>query len=146
MALKVKAFRDPAIAKDIWPIVSDSEWRQKAMGKAERQVLGMLVEAFSAFLAQQQGDWAWHLPHYLAELAEQEDDEKRLHDIFLYVIHTSQSADSVSGVQRLLQGSKKAVFHPWVQEYHDQAVAMYPCYPPWVQGRMRALLASLHVQ
>ena len=145
MALKAKAFADPAIAKDIWAIVSDREWRRKAMGKAELQVFGMLVEAFTAFLAQHQGAWAWHLPHYLAELAEKEDDEKRLHDIFLYVIYASLSSDTVSAIQRLLQGSKKAILAPWVQAYRDQSDAMYAWYPPWVQGRMRALLASLHV-
>ena len=65
--------------------------------------------------------------------------------LFLYVIHTSLASDTVSAVRRLLRGDQKAKFVEYVKEYREWAEAMRSDYPPWVAGKLRGLMASMHV-
>jgi hypothetical protein len=146
MSLKAHAHNNPTIAAPAWEILSDAEWRQKVMGTVDLPVLGLLIEAFSFLAARHQGKWFTLMPQYLAELCEKADDDQRRHDLFLYVLHISLTSDTVSAVRRLLRGQQKAKFVDLVKGYRAQTEAMWAFYPPWVQGRLRALLASLHVQ
>jgi hypothetical protein len=96
-------------------------------------------------LADNRDKWFSHLPHYIAELCEQEEDEERRRVLFLYVIHTSLASDTVSAVRRLLRGDQKAKFVDFVKEYRARAEVMRSDYPPWVAGKLRGLMASMHV-
>jgi len=115
------------------------------LGTIEERVLGLLIEGFSILGASEQGLWFSELPHYVAELCESADDDERRQQLFLYVIHLSLASDTVSAVRRLLRGQQKAKFDETVQGYREGIEARWSKYPPWVQGRMRGLLASLRV-
>lgn len=78
-------------------------------------------------------------------LLETEEDEERKRVLFLYVIYTSLASDTVSAVRRLLRGGQKAKFVEHVKEYRDHVEAMCYHYPPWVAGKLRGLMASMHV-
>ena len=53
--------------------------------------------------------------------------------------------ETVSAVHRLLRGNKKAVFMPLAESYRAHVESHWSLYPSWVQAKLRALLASLHV-
>ena len=108
-------------------------------------MLGMLVEGFTAFLEASQGKWLVQFPHFMAELCEKANDDERRRDLFLYVVYSSLASDTVSAIQRLLQGTQKAKFVTLVKEYREHVESTWAQYPPWVQGRMRGLLASFRV-
>jgi hypothetical protein len=45
----------------------------------------------------------------------------------------------------VLRGEQKAKFVEFAKEYRDRVEAMRSDYPPWVAGKRRGLMASLHV-
>jgi hypothetical protein len=145
MALKARVQTDPTVAEGLWEVVSDAEWRNSVLGNADQQVQALLIESLSMLLIDNQGKWFSQLPHYIAELCEKEEDENRKRALFMYVIHTSLVSDTVSAVQRLLRGNQKSNFMDYVKEYRAQVDTMRSDYPPWVAGKMRGLMASMHV-
>ncbi|MDP6631337.1 MAG: hypothetical protein QGH42_04425 [Kiritimatiellia bacterium] len=145
LALKAKAYTEPTIAEGVWEIVSDATWRKEVLGSVEMQVQGLLIESLSVLLVDNREKWFALLPHYIADLCENTEDEERRRVLFLYVVHTSLASDTVSAVRRLLRGEQKAKFVEFAKEYRDQAEAMRSDYPPWVAGKLRGLMASLHV-
>ena len=145
LALKAKAYTEPTIAEGVWEVVSDATWRKEVLGSAEIQVQALLIESLSVLLVDNREKWFSLLPHYIADMCEHTKDEERRRVLFLYVVHTSLASDTVSAVRRLLRGEKKAKFVEFAKEYRDQAEAMRPDYPPWVAGKLRGLMASLHV-
>lgn len=52
---------------------------------------------------------------------------------------------TVSAMRRLLKCDQKARFAELAAEYRAHVDAMWTAYPSWVQGRLRGLLANLHV-
>ena len=86
-----------------------------------------------------------YLPHFIAELCEEEEDEESRRNLFLYVIHTSPAADNVSAVCRLIRGGKKVKYVEYIKEYREHVESSLSGYPPWVAGKLRGLLASLHI-
>jgi len=138
-------YTDPAVVAGVWEVLSDGEWRQRVLGVVEERVLGLLFEAFSILQVANKDKWFTLLPHYIAELCEKTDNDERRRHLFLYVVLTSLASDTVSAVRRLLRGSQKAKFVEMVREYRERVESMWAQYPPWVQGRLRGLLANLHV-
>jgi hypothetical protein len=143
MALKAKAYDDPAVANGVWDVLSDNEWRQRVLVSVEERVLGLLIEALGVLEVQNQDKWFSLLPHYIAELCEKAESEERRRLLFLYVVHTSLASDTVSAVRRLLRGDQKTKFARFVTEYRESIEGMWAGYPSWVQGRLRSLLANL---
>ncbi len=145
IVLKAKVYTDLTIAKGVWEVVCDAEWRKNVLGNLDQVVQGLLLESLSMLSVDNRDNGFSHLPHYIAELCEKEQDEERRRVLFLYVIYTSLASDTVSAVRRLLRGDQKAKFVEHVKEYRARAEAMRSVYPPWVAGKLRGLLASMHV-
>lgn len=145
IALKAMVYTDPAVSEGVWEVVSDAEWRKTVLGGVKQQIQDILIESLSMLLVDNRDKWCSHLPHYIAELCEKEEDEERIRILFLYVIHTSLASDTVSAVRRLLKGDQKAKFVEYVKEYRAQVEVMRSDYPPWVAGKLRGLMASMHV-
>jgi len=145
LALKTKVYIDPTTADSVWEVISDSKWRYTVLVGLDPQVQGLLIEALVLLLIDNRDKWLSHLPHYLAELCEKEENSARRRLLFLYVIHTSIASDTVSAVRRLLRGDQKEKFIELAAECRAGVDAMRSHYPPWVAGKMRGLMASLHV-
>jgi hypothetical protein len=145
VALKAKAYTDPTIAKGVWEVISDVQWRLQVLGNVDTLVLGLLIEALSILQVHNREEWFSLLPHYIAELCEKTDNEERRRHLFFYVLHTSLTSETVSAVRRLLRGNHKARFIGLAKEYRDQVEAMRSEYPPWVAGKIRGLIANLRV-
>ena len=145
IALKAKVYTDPILAEGLCEIISDAEWRKDILGGVDQQVQDLLIESLNMLLIDNGDKWSTHLPHYIAELCEKEEDEERRRVLFLYVIHTSLASDTVSAVRRLLRGDQKAKFVEYVNEYRSRVEVMHFYYPPWVAGKLRGLMASMHV-
>jgi len=144
IALKTKVYTDPTIAEGVWEIVSDAEWRKNVLEGVEHHVQFLLIESLM-LLVDNRDKWFSYLPHYIAELCEKEKDEEHRRVLFLYVIYTSLASDTVSAVSRLLRGDQKVKFVEYVKEYRVRVEAMRSDYPPWVAGKLRGLMASMHV-
>ncbi len=145
LALKAKAFTDPKVTEGVWEVISDAEWRESVLASVETQVQGLLIEALSILQVVNREKWFSLLPHYIADLCEKSEDEERRRILFIYVLHTSLASDTVSAVRRLLRGDQKAKFVEFAKEYRDRVEAMRSDYPPWVAGKLRGLIANLHV-
>lgn len=144
-ALKAKAYIDPTISEEVWDIVSDNVWRKDVLGGLETKVQGLLIESLSILLINNREKWFAHLPHYIADLCENSEDEEQRRLLFLFVIQTSLASETVSAVRRLLRGEQKAKFVGLAKEYRSQIQALRANYPPWVSGKMRSLMASFHI-
>ena len=103
------------------------------------------LEALVIFQADAREKWFSLFPHYIAEVCEKTDNDERRHQLFQYVLYTSLVSDTVSAVRRLLKGDQRVRFAKFIQDYRASVEAMWSDYPSWVQGRLRGLLASLHV-
>jgi hypothetical protein len=145
LALKRKVLIDPTVVEGIWEIISNFEWRKNVLGNIEYHVQALLIESLCTLLIQNGGKWYSYLPHFIAELCENEQDEEHRRVLFLYVIHTSLASDTVSAVHRLIRGEHKAKFMAYVKEYRDRVETIRYDYPPWVAGKLRGLMASMHV-
>jgi hypothetical protein len=145
VALKAKAYTDPPVAKGVWEVISDVRWRLEVLANVDALVLGLLIEALSILQVDNRDEWFSLLPHYIAELCEKTDNEERRRHLFYYTLHTSLTSETVSAVRRLLRGNHKAKFIGLIKEYRDQAEAMRSEYPPWVAGKIRGLIANLHI-
>ncbi len=145
LALKAKAYTDPQFAEGVWAVVSDAEWRERVLARAETWVQDQLIEVLSILQLDNREKWFSLLPHYIADLCEKAEDEERRRILFLYVLHTSLASDTVSAIRRLLCGDQKSKFVEFVKEYRDHVEAMRSKYPPWVASKVRGLIANLHV-
>ncbi len=145
LALKAGAYTNPALASAVWEVVSDADWRRNVLGTVEERVLGLLIEALAIIQIDAREKWFFLFPLYLADLCETTGDNDRRRQLFMYVLHTSLVADTIGAVRRLLNGDQKARFKEIVKDYRDHVEEMWDEYPPWVQGRLRGLFASLHV-
>ena len=145
LALKAKAYTDPALASAVWEVLSDAEWRQGVLGAVEDRVLGLVIEALAILQADSREKWFSLFPHYIADLCEKTENDERRRQLFLYVIHTSLASDTVSAVRRLLKSDKEARFTKVIEDYRKHVEAIWKGYPPWVQGRLRGFLASIHI-
>ncbi|MBU4274170.1 MAG: hypothetical protein KKA28_20265 [Planctomycetes bacterium] len=146
LILKSLVYKNQLEAISVWDIFADMEWRQKVLNSIEDRVLWILIEALSALQVRDQEKWIFLLPHYLAEVCEKSENVERQRQLFMYVLHTSLISDTVSAVHRLLRGDQKAKFAQFAKEYRELVDNMWSYYPAWVQGRLRGLLASLHVE
>ncbi len=145
LALKAGAYTNPDLAPAVWEVVSDADWRRTVLETVEERVLGLLVEALAVFQIDAREKWSFLLPLYLAELCETTDDDERRRQLFMYVLHTSLAGDTIGAVRKLVNGDQRALFKEIIKDYRAHVEEMWDEYPPWVQGRLRGLLASLHV-
>lgn len=146
LALKRKVLIDPTLAEEVWEVISDFEWRKDVLGCVNYHVQALLIESLCILLIENGGQWYSYLPHFIADLCEKEQDEEHRRILFLYVIHTSLASDTVSAVRRLLRGEHKAKFMEYVKEYRNRVENIRYDYPPWVLGKLRGLMASMHVR
>jgi hypothetical protein len=145
LCLKAKTYTDPVIAKGVWEVISNADWRLKVLTTIDPQVLGILIEAFSILQLYSGDDWFSFLPHYIAELCEKAEDEERRRILFFCVLHISLASDTVSAVRRLLRGDYKEKFIQLAEEYRKGIETIRSSLPPWVAGKIRGLVASLRV-
>lgn len=144
-ALRAKAYTDPAIIEDIWGIISESDWRKNIFSSIDKQSFCFLFESFNTLFAGKQGKWSSQLPHYIAELCENEEDNSYRRFLFQLVLYSSLASDTVSAVQRLVRGSKKGKFTEFVIEYRLFFEFNRSAYPEWIAGKIRSLMTSMHV-
>ena len=145
VALKASAYTNLGIAAEVWGVLSDRGWRQRVFLRIEERVLGILIEALLILQVEKQGEWFSLLPHYLAEVCEKAEDDERRRFLFLCVLHASSASDTVSAVRRLLHGEQRARFVGIMNDYRQNIENIWSDCPEWAQGRLRGLLASLHV-
>lgn len=143
--LRMKAYTDKALESSIGKILSDIDRRKQVFGSAEEGVLGILMEALTILQVQTQEKWSLLLSHYIAEVCEQTEDEDRCRQLFLFLLYSSLASDTVSAIRRLLKGDRKARFDKYSKEFRKYVESMWPCYPHWVQGRLRGLMECLLV-
>ncbi len=130
----------------IFGVLTDEKWRIEVLSKVDESILDRLIDGFSTLQASDPDRWSSTLPHCLAELCERNDDESRVRELVFYVLHASLLSDSVSAVRRLLHGENPGKYLKAVKEYRASIQGAWGLYPPWIQGRLRGLLANLYVE
>lgn len=146
LALNNRAHCAPeTFSAPVLEVLSDATWRKEILSGVDESILDRLVDGFSTLQTSDPKRWATTLPHCLAELCEHEEDENRIRERVFYVLHASLLSDSVSAVRRLLHGENKSKYLKAIEEYRASIQRAWGLYPPWVQGRLRGLLACLYL-
>lgn len=144
LAVKAKAYMDPASIDSIWEIFADVNWRKNVLAIVDPRVQNLIIEAMAMLRVEDREKWI-QAPHYIAELCEKTADQERRRILFLYVIYASLATDTVSAVQRLLRGDQRAQFAEYAKDFCERVEAMRTIYPPWVVSKLRGLIANMHV-
>ena len=143
---KNSVFTEEVPLDAIWNCLNDSLWREAAFRKSHPIVLVLVFDALNEIQTRYQEKWSYHLPHFYAVECENViDNKERLQHLFAYTIRSSVCADSISAIQRLLLGKYKTEFLEEVEYWQKHLSQIQKWAPEWVKGRLRAVLATLHI-
>jgi len=145
LAFKSKVYLDPQIYEAIWGVISNEKWRSEVLGKIDTTILWLLFESISILQVHARGDWFYILPHYIADMCEIVEEDNRRQELFIYVLLSSLAADSYSAIKKILRGANKEKYKDILISCVQYFDTMRPTYPPWVTGRLRALIANLRI-
>lgn len=140
------AYSGVAPLNDIWDCLMDEEWRYEASHKLDLRAMESLVDAIDEIASQHRDKWRLSLPHIYALFCESTtDDEQRMKVFFAFTIFSSVATGTVSGIERLLRGKSQEQIADYVEQWRSQLRKLIPITPQWAAGRIRAVLASLHI-
>jgi hypothetical protein len=111
----------------------------------DNTVFDLLMEAFSLLQIDNSEKLFSLFPHYIAEFCENTDDKERRRYLFFYLIHACLATESFRALKRVLRGEHKGKYIELVKEFRARVDSMQRYYPPWVSGRLRALIANMRV-
>ncbi len=145
-ALFVMVSTQETSEESIWEIITDTEWRKDFFSKVESDTLGMTFRAFNELMLHASDNkWRYHLPHMFAIGCEHVlDDDDRRNLLFFCTVMLCSGTDSVSAIERLLNGKNRHYFHSDVDKMRKSLESIQKLAPQLAAGRMRALLAILH--
>ena len=93
---------------DLWQRLQDAQWRRTVFEEGDIEPLCMICDILIEVLAKANPEWAVHLPHFLAAAYEacagDEAQRERCEYLLTFVIIASISTQTVSAVERLVQG------------------------------------------
>jgi hypothetical protein len=136
---------NPSVGEKVWDVVADADWRKEILATREANTFSMLMEILNRLMIQCKGDWSSELPHFVAEMTEQSNDDEKRSNLFYLVLHLCMASETTSAVRRLLRGNQKEQYLEQVRKYREVVVKEQNKYPAWVQAKIRGLLAELYV-
>ena len=145
--VRLAAYCGDAPCVDIWDSFADSCWREQVLAKGEAQSVELLCNAaIQLQLADPAHEWRSYLPHFLAMTCEDlAADRERKRLLFAYTIIASIAVDSVSAVERLLNGIHRRDYEPFVEKWRERIERLTPVAPAWIAANLRGMKASLYI-
>ena len=126
----------------VWEVVSDDDWRSRALLEWELNLVQLLGEALLLVQAHRDGQWHSHLPHLFAlAFAEATGDRREL--LFGFAVLASIRAGSTSAVERMLSGPDRANRLELAKHWLGILRGMQHLAPRWVYARLRPFFLCL---
>jgi hypothetical protein len=130
----------------VWDCISDLEWRKKTLQHLHPRALMIIFHALTMIQIYNGKKWASDLPHFFASTCEELSSNRNQQNLwFNLTILSSISSDTVSAIERLLQGSHRKEFVEDVVFWRQQIEEIQNISPEWISSKMRAFMASLYV-
>lgn len=143
-ALRVLAFQGTAPRDVMWGSFSSEDWRQRVFQECSLDVLEALLHSARHLQFVGGDDWRTATPHFFAqECLRAHDTQERRSALLLMTVVSSIAADAVSAVQRIVTSEHRAQLEEDLQYLREQLVAVHRVAPPWLAGRIRAVLSVL---
>lgn len=129
----------------VWKLLSDVSWRNEALTSIADNALESLFVAFTVGFEPIDEDWTAHLTHVYATACEAAlAGSERRRVLFWFTACSGLHTYSVSGLQRLLSGSERSSYLEMLPELRTW-LQMSRNAPPWLVGRIRAILSAVSV-
>lgn len=146
LLLRQRAQMNTLPLDDLWTLVRDDQWREGALLSDNRYVYEFLFDTFLAIHVHNDDKWRSELPHIFALTCDKAQPGESQNMLFAFVVASAISIGNVSALERLLKGSTREKYREQVEHWRNQLAYLMPDAPGWVAGRMRAVMASLHVE
>lgn len=133
------------IGDEIWNIVSAEGWRNSVWPKLDPLAVQALGYALTEDAVRRAPEWRPHLPHLLAEVAEQRAaSETDRQACFGVLLRASCALNAPSALTRLLRGRSGHRYRPLATAVRDNLEQILPQAGGWAAGRLRSLIVDLH--
>jgi hypothetical protein len=137
------AKRGQISASDLVDIWQDAEWRTR-LAKAELLVIQTAIGVCLGALQPHSTDLGVSFCHLLAEFAlSTRSDTERFKQLASTVFVACVRTNTTSAVERLVSKCRGTEAVPLIQDAAEFLESHAPGAPPWIAGRMRAVLASV---
>lgn len=146
--LRSQAMSGMAPSEAMFKSFSDEKWRNSVLRKFDEETLQLVrCAAVEVATHDRERDWRTYLPHFFAAACEATppEQEERKRVLFTQTAFASLAMNSVSAVERLLEGHGRRAFKEPVENWRSHIEQLAPHAPPWVAGKLRSLKAVLHL-
>ncbi len=145
--LRSLAYCNCVDTEELWKKLSDDpDWREKVLAGIANEFIEILVDALIEIGLRSEDKWSYYLPHFLALSCDKHiEDEGRRNILFLSTLWASLCTDTVSAIERLLHGKNRHVYVDNVKQCREILEHMSTYATPWINRRIGATLAIMHV-
>lgn len=143
-ALRQRLSTAPLIGDELWNIVSAESWKESVWPKLDPVAVQALGCALTDDAVRRVPEWLPHLPHLLAEVAEQRAaSEPDRQACFSVLLRASCAVNAPSALSRLLRGRSGHRYRPLATAVRGNLEQILPLAGGWAAGRLRALIVDL---
>lgn len=145
LILRQRAQMNTLPLDDLWKLVCDDQWVKGTLLSDNKYVYEFLFDAFLAIHVHNGDKWRSKFPHIIARTCDKAQSEESRNMLFAFIIASAISIGNVSALERLLTGSTREKYREQVGHWRAQLTYIMSEAPGWIAGRMRAVMASLHM-
>ena len=144
--LRVAALLGQPPVGRLWEMIQDEKWRNELLLGGSDNHFEVIADALLQIAVSDSGKWALNLPHFFAMACERcAPNRSRQRGLFACVIMACVASDTVSAVERLLKGPTRKELNEDVADWRKRLEALEVEASEWAGGKMRPVLAVLHV-
>ena len=133
------------IGDELWKIVSSDGWKRDVWPRLDPLAVQALGYALTDDAVRRAPEWLPHLPHLLAEVAEQRAaNETDRQAFFGVLLRASCALNAPSALSRLLRGRSGHRYRPLATAVRGNLEQLLPQAGGWAAGKLRALIVDLH--
>lgn len=134
----------PVIGDEVWNFVSAENWKTHVWPKLDALAVRALGYGLTDDAVRRNPEWLPHLPHLLADVAEQRaasDTDRQV--CFGVLVRACCALNTPSAISRLLRGRSGHRFRPLAAIERSNLEFILPLAGGWAAGRLRALIVDL---
>ncbi len=130
----------------IWNCLIDKEWVKKVFSQLKDLYAENLFDGLHEIQIRTKGKWDEQLPHVYAFLCEELHDNKEKQKLyFSFTVISSLAADSISAIDRLLNGKNRFDYQDEVIHWRKKNEIAIPRVSELNHARFRGMLANLYI-
>lgn len=142
--LSLAAYMDHVPADELWNRLQKQEWRRLIIKNTDIDTLPLFCDLLIEVMVKANPEWSVYLPHLLVtEYLECSPDEKRQRCLMAFIIISSLSTGTVSGLERILHEIPVGTAHSIRMQWEGILKELAEFASPWIAGRIRCVLIAL---